>query len=41
LSVHTDPSHKATDVLVPVDINLPVLKKAGELSLRGQIKRLV
>ncbi|CEL08190.1 hypothetical protein ASPCAL11342 [Aspergillus calidoustus] len=40
MSVHTDPSREATDVLVPVDIDLPVLKEAGQLSLYGQIKSL-
>ncbi|KAL3440162.1 hypothetical protein BJX65DRAFT_291038 [Aspergillus insuetus] len=40
MSVHTDPTRSETDVLVPVDIDLPVLKEAGELSLYGQIKSL-
>ncbi|KAL3489561.1 hypothetical protein BJX62DRAFT_238962 [Aspergillus germanicus] len=40
MSVHTDPTQSETDVLVPVDIDLPVLKEAGELTLNGQIKSL-
>jgi hypothetical protein len=37
--VYTDPSRSETDVLVPMNINLPVLKQTDGLFLHGQIKR--
>ncbi|KAL2814107.1 hypothetical protein BJX63DRAFT_431510 [Aspergillus granulosus] len=38
--VYTDPSREATDTLVPVDIDFPVLKESAGLYLYGQIKSL-
>ncbi|KAF9890848.1 hypothetical protein FE257_005419 [Aspergillus nanangensis] len=38
--VYTDPTGEATDILVPVDIDFPVLKETAGMFIEGQIKSL-